>query len=56
MSDKPTQEPVVAVTVLVTGTVIGNAVCAAGAKLRIAKSKAETLASLKPARVSIDGV
>jgi hypothetical protein len=50
------KESIVAVTVLVTGTTIGNAICGAGAKLKLAKSKAETLASLNPPRVSIDGI
>lgn len=56
MSNESKKEPKVAVTVLVTPTTIGKAEIAAGTKLRIAKTKAETLASLNPPRVSIDGI
>jgi hypothetical protein len=50
------KNPLLACTVLVTGTEIGRAICAAGAKLKLPKSNAETLASLNPPRVRIDGI
>lgn len=50
------RDPVVAVTVLIPSTVIGRATVAAGAKLKLAKSKADVLASLTPPAVRIDGV
>jgi hypothetical protein len=50
------KEPVFAVTVLVTGTTIGNAICAAGAKLHLPKSQAEALAAMIPPRVEITGL
>ncbi len=56
MSNEKPKDPIVAVTVLVTGTTIGKAIIAAGTKLPLRKSKAETLASLNPPRVSIDGI
>jgi hypothetical protein len=50
------KNPLLACTVLVTGTEIGRAICAAGAKIKLTKSNAETLASLNPPRVRIDGI
>lgn len=52
----PTPDPLVSVTVLITPTRIGDFNCGAGAQLRIPKSDAETLASLDPPRVRIDGI
>lgn len=55
-SATPSADPLVAVTVLVTPTTIGDVVCAATARLRIPKSQADTLAAMDPPRVRIDGV
>lgn len=49
-------DPLVAVTVLVTPTTIGDVTCAEGAQLRIPLGMAETLSSMDPPRVRIDGV
>lgn len=49
-------DPLVAVTVLVTPTTIGDVTCAATAQLRISLSQAETLAKMNPPRVRIDGI
>jgi hypothetical protein len=63
MSDKPTEttpaeksDPLVAVTVLVTPTRIGDFNCGATAQLSIPLSQAKTLAAMDPPRVRIDGV
>lgn len=53
--DNPT-EPLVAVTILITGTTVGDVILGEGAKLRLPKSEAETLAGLNPPRVTIDGI
>jgi hypothetical protein len=49
-------DPMVAITVLVTGTVIGRAKVAKNTSLRVLKSQADVLANLTPPRVRIDGV
>ena len=49
-------EPLLACTVLVSGTVIGPLTCGKGHRLQLPKSKAETLAGLTPPRVRIDGI
>lgn len=54
--ESSTPEPMVAVRVLVTPTVIGELRCAAGAELRLPKSEAETLAGLTPPLVEIIGI
>lgn len=59
MKDKtpPDQEqPLVACTVLVTGTTYGDVILGEGAKIRIPKTDAETLASLNPPAVEITGL
>lgn len=48
--------PTVACTVRVTGTTVGNAILAAGAKIRLPKDSADTLASMTPPRVEITGI
>jgi hypothetical protein len=53
---KAGHDPILAVTVLVTGTTIGHAICAAGAQLHLPKSKAEVLAAMDPPRVEITGI
>jgi len=54
--DAPKPEPLLACTVLVSGTVIGPATCGKGHRLHLPKAQAEALASLTPPRVRIDGV
>jgi hypothetical protein len=44
------------VTVLVTGTTVGQAILAAGSTLRMPRSAAEALASTQPPRVEITGI
>ena len=59
MTDKEptaTPEPLLACTVLITPSTIGEIICAAGAVVRLPKSQAETLASLTPPVVRIDGI
>lgn len=52
----PVGDPEVAVTILVTGTTIGDVIFAKGHKLRLPKSKADILASLTPPAARIDGI
>ena len=54
--DKKKSEPLLACTVLISGTRIGPAFKAKNAVVRLPKSQAEALASLTPPRVRIDGV
>ena len=49
-------EPLVAVTVLVSGTTVGDVILGAGAKIRLTKIQADTLASLNPPAVVITGI
>lgn len=58
MKDKETTpaEPLLVCTVLITPSTIGEIICAAGAVVRLPKSQAETLASLTPPVVHIDGI
>ena len=49
-------EPLVAVTVMISGTTVGDVILGAGAKLRLTKIQAETLASLNPPAVVITGI
>ena len=49
-------EPMLMVTVLVNGIVIGDAHHAAGKLMPVPKSKAEALAAMNPPGVRIDGV
>lgn len=53
--DKPS-DPLVAVTVLISGTTYGDVILKKGAKIRVPKNEAEALASLNPPRVEITGV
>ena len=55
-TDTPTAEPVLSCTVLITPSTIGEIICAAGAIVRLPRSQAETLASLTPPVVRIDGI
>ncbi len=50
------KNPLVACTVLVTGTTYGDVVLGKGAKIRIPKKDAETLTSLNPPAVEITGL
>jgi hypothetical protein len=47
---------VVALTILVTGTTVGDVVLRKGAKLRLPKGQAETLANLTPPAAQITGI
>jgi len=49
-------ETTYACTVLVTPTLIGDLNCAAGHQIRLTQSEADTLASMDPPRVRIDGI
>lgn len=48
--------PLLACTVLITGTTVGDVILAAGAVIRLPKSSAETLAALTPPAVQITGI
>lgn len=50
------KNPLVAVTVLISKTTYGDVILGKGAKIRIPKKDAETLASLTPPAVQITGV
>ena len=50
------ENPLVAVTVLVSGTTVGDVILGLGAKIMLTKSQAETLASLNPPAVQITGI
>ena len=50
------KNPLVACTVLVAKTTYGDVILGKGAKIRIPKKDAETLASLNPPAVQITGV
>ena len=50
------KNPLVAATVLVSQTTYGDVILGKGAKIRIPKKDAETLASLNPPAVRIDGI
>lgn len=52
----PKAEPVLACTVLIAKTQIGEVLKGKHAKVRLPKSHAEALASLVPPRVRIDGI
>jgi hypothetical protein len=48
--------PLVACTVLITGTTCGQVIVGKGAKIRLPLKDAETLASLNPPAVLITGI
>lgn len=50
------KNPLVACTVLVSKTTYGDVILSKGAKIRIPKKDAETLAGLNPPAVQITGV
>lgn len=59
MKDKtpPEQEqPLLACKVLVTGTTYGDVILGKGARIRIPKTDADTLAALNPPAVEITGL
>lgn len=64
MTDKPipetkakaADEPLVALTILVTGTTVGEVILREGAQIRLPKGQAETLANLNPPAAQITGI
>lgn len=52
---KTTPSPEVACTVLIK-TTVGQVICRKGAKIRLPKADAETLAGLNPPHVEITGI
>lgn len=49
-------EPLLAVTILKTGTTVGEVILAQGETLRLPKSQAEALASITPPVAEITGI
>lgn len=54
--EKKPSDPTVAVTVLISKTTVGDVMLSKGAKIRLPKSQADTLASLNPPAVLITGI
>jgi hypothetical protein len=49
-------EPLLAITILKTGTTVGNVILAKGANIKLPKSQAEALASITPPVAEITGI